>query len=148
MIGGSVSTSASPVFSHVGICVSDLERSVRFYCDGLERNESFPIDATFGAALEVPGDLTLTSQFLRREGLAVELLYFTSPAPTGQPSAHRNELGLTHLSFYVEDVDATAAALVAAGGTVVTSTRTTSEGIDLLFLHDPDGTRIELMKAG
>jgi lactoylglutathione lyase len=143
-----VSTS-SPVFSHVGICVTDLERSVRFYCDGLgfERNESFPIDATFGAALEVPGDLALTSQFLRREGLAVELLHFTEPSPTGTPSAHRNQLGLTHLSFYVEDVDATAAAMVAAGGKVVETTRTTNEGIDLLFLHDPDGTRIELMKA-
>ena len=72
---------------------------------------------------------------------------FVEPSPTGQPSAHRNQLGLTHLSFYVEDVDATAAAMVAAGGKVVESTRTTNEGIDLLFLHDPDGTRIELMKA-
>ncbi len=137
------------MFSHVGICVTDLERSVRFYCEGLgfERNESIPIDETFGAALEVPGKLTLTSQFLRREGLAVELLYYVQPSPTGTPSARRNQLGLTHLSFYVEDVDATAAALVAAGGTIVESTRTVAEGIVLLFLHDPDGTRIELMQA-
>jgi lactoylglutathione lyase len=129
---------SSAVFSHVGICVSDLERSVRFYCEGLgfDRQESFPIDNTFGAALEVAGDIALTSQFIRREGLAVELLYFTNPAPLGEPSAHRNQLGLTHLSFYVDDVD-----------TVVESTRTTNEGIDLVFLHDPDGTRIELMKA-
>jgi lactoylglutathione lyase len=140
---------SSAVFSHVGICVSDLERSVRFYCEGLgfDRQESFPIDNTFGAALEVAGDIALTSQFIRREGLAVELLYFTNPAPLGEPSAHRNQLGLTHLSFYVDDVDATLAVLVDHGGTVVESTRTTNEGIDLVFLHDPDGTRIELMKA-
>jgi lactoylglutathione lyase len=144
-----MTTSSTTVFSHVGICVTDLERSLRFYCDGLgfEQGESIPIDATFGAALEVPGDLTLTSQFIRRDGLAVELLYYVTPAPTGQPSERRNQLGLTHLSFYVDDVDVTAAALVAAGGTIIESTRTTLEGIDLLFLRDPDGVRVELMKV-
>jgi lactoylglutathione lyase len=144
-----MTTSSTTVFSHVGICVTDLERSLRFYCDGLgfEQGESIPIDATFGAALEVPGDLTLTSQFIRRDGLAIELLYYVAPAPTGQPSERRNQLGLTHLSFYVDDVDVTAAALVAAGGTIIESTRTTNEGIDLLFLRDPDGVRVELMKV-
>jgi lactoylglutathione lyase len=142
-------TTSKTVFSHVGICVTDLDQSLRFYCDGLgfERGDSFPIDATFGAALEVPGELSLTSQFIRREGLAVELLHYVTPAPTGRPSERRNQLGLTHLSFYVDDVDVTAASLVAAGGTVIESTRTTNEGIDLVFLHDPDGVRIELMQA-
>jgi lactoylglutathione lyase len=142
-------TTSTAVFSHLGICVTDLDKSLTFYCDGLgfERGESFPIDATFGAALEVPGDLALTSQFIRREGVAIELLHYTTPAPTGEPSQRRNQVGLTHLSFYVEDVDTTATLLVAAGGTVIESTRTTNEGIDLLFLHDPDGVRIELMKS-
>ncbi|HEY1466144.1 MAG TPA: VOC family protein, partial [Acidimicrobiales bacterium] len=72
---------------------------------------------------------------------------YVTPAPTGRPSEHRNQLGLTHLSFYVDDVDATATALVAAGGAVIGSTRTTSEGIDLLFLRDPDGVRVELMRV-
>jgi catechol 2,3-dioxygenase-like lactoylglutathione lyase family enzyme len=141
--------SPSYVFSHIGICVSDLQRSLRFYCDGLgfEKGEAFPIDSTFAEALEVPGDTTLTSQFIRREGLAVELLHFTAPEPTGRPSAHRNQLGLTHLSFYVDDVDLAAAALVAVGGTILETTRTTTDGIDLMFLHDPDGVRVELMKA-
>ncbi|HXA34670.1 MAG TPA: VOC family protein [Acidimicrobiales bacterium] len=144
-----MTTASTTAFSHVGICVSDLGRSLRFYCDGLgfERGESIPIDATFGAALEVPGDLSLTSQFIRRDGLAIELLHYVTPAPTGRPSEHRNQLGLTHLSFYVDDVDATATALVAAGGTSIESTRTTSGGIDLLFLRDPDGVRVELMKV-
>lgn len=144
-----MTTPSTTAFSHVGICVTDLDRSLRFYCEGLgfEQGEAIPIDATFGAALEVPGDLSLTSQFIRREGLAVELLFYVTPAPTGKPSEHRNQLGLTHLSFYVDDVDATAAVLVAAGGTIIESTRTTNEGIDLLFLRDPDGTRVELMKV-
>ena len=137
-------------FSHLGICVSDLDRSLRFYCDGLgfEKAESFPIDSTFADALEVPGEVVLTSQFIRREGVAIELLHFRSPGPVGEPSQRRNQLGITHLSFLVDDVDATAAALVAAGGAVLQATRTTGDVLDLLFLRDPDGVRIELMASG
>lgn len=134
--------------SHVGICVSDLERSLRFYCDGLgfERAESHPIGNEFADALEVPRDVDLTSQFIRRGDLSVELLHYRSPAPTGTPSAARNQLGLTHLSFIVPDADAAASHLVGCGATVIESTRTKGEGIYLLFLADPDGVRIELMQ--
>jgi catechol 2,3-dioxygenase-like lactoylglutathione lyase family enzyme len=135
-------------YSHVGICVSDLDRSLRFYCDGLgfEKAETYPIGSEFAAALEVEGDLELTSQFIRRDGVAIELLYYASPGVLGEPSSRRNQLGITHLSFIVEDVDASAAKLVAAGATILEDTRT-DLGIQIVFLADPDGTRIELMTA-
>jgi lactoylglutathione lyase len=81
--------------------------------------------------------------------MSVELLAYGEPGADGTPSSRRNLLGLTHLSFWVADVDATAAALVAAGGTIVESTRTKSpdaDGTFLLFCADPDGTRVELMQ--
>ena len=136
--------------SHLGICVSDLERSVRFYCDGLgfTRAESHPIGNEFADALEVPRDVVLTSQFIRRETMSVELLHYQSPATTGRPSASRNQVGLTHLSFFVDDLNASVDHLVAHGGTVVEGTRTEQEGIKLIFLADPDGVRIELMQMG
>ncbi len=92
------------------------------------------------------GDLELTSQFIRRDGVAIELLYYASPGVLGEPSSRRNQLGITHLSFIVEDVDASAAKLVAAGATLLEDTRT-DLGIQIVFLADPDGTRIELMTA-
>jgi lactoylglutathione lyase len=136
--------------SHLGLCVTDLERSLAFYCEGLgfEQGVTYPIDNTFADTLEVPRDVVLTSQFISVPGMAIELLAYESPAVEGRPSTQRNQLGITHLSFYVDDVDAVAERLVALGGTVIESTRTTLEGIDLLFLSDPDGTRVELMKAG
>ena len=142
--------SSAHSFSHLGICVSDLDASLHFYCDGLgfEQGEAFPIDDTFSGALEVGGDVVLTSQFIRKGELSIELLHFSSPSATGEPSRRRNQLGLTHLSFTVDDVDAAAAELVAAGGTELASTRTTGDGIDLVFLSDPDGVRIELMRMG
>ena len=137
-------------FSHVGICVSDLGRSMRFYCDGLgfSRAEAHAIGNDFAGTLEVPRDVVLTSQFIRREGLSIELLHYESPGTHGRPSESRNQLGLTHLSFLVDDIGAAERRLVEAGGRVIESTRTTGEGIRLLFLADPDGTRVELMQMG
>lgn len=136
--------------SHVGICVSDLDRSLRFYCEGLgfSAAESHAIGNEFADTLEVPRDVDLTSQFIRREGLSVELLHYRSPGTHGRPSASRNQVGLTHLSFIVPDLEAAAARLVECGGTILEPTRTKAEGIYLLFLADPDGTRVELMQIG
>jgi catechol 2,3-dioxygenase-like lactoylglutathione lyase family enzyme len=144
-----MSASASDVVvSHVGICVSDLARSLRFYCEGLgfAPAESHAIGGEFAAALEVPENVKLTSQFIRREGLSVELLHYQWPAPEGRPASSRNQLGLTHLSFIVPDLEAAAARLAEHGGTVLERTRTTGPGVSLLFVADPDGVRIEIME--
>ena len=55
---------------------------------------------------------------------------------------------MTHLSFYVTDVDAAAAQLVDLGAKLLDDTRTALGDFELVFLADPDGVRIELMKAG
>jgi catechol 2,3-dioxygenase-like lactoylglutathione lyase family enzyme len=140
-------------FSHFGLCVSDLERSLRFYCDGLgfERAITYEVGADFADTLEVPGDIALVSQFIARDGVSIELIYYTKGSVVGTPSAARNQLGLTHLSLNVDDVDEVAAKLVACGGRVIDSTRTKIDNpdgsvSDFVFVADPDGTRVELMK--
>jgi catechol 2,3-dioxygenase-like lactoylglutathione lyase family enzyme len=138
-------------FSHVGICVRDVERSLRFWCDGLgfEKAEIFEVGAEFGPSLEVDGDVSVTSQFVRKGAMAIELLDYASPGVVGEPSAQRNQLGLTHLSFVVADIDATAAHLVECGGTIIESTRFGTDdpnAVQILFLTDPDGTRVELLR--
>jgi catechol 2,3-dioxygenase-like lactoylglutathione lyase family enzyme len=136
-------------YSHVGICVSDLDRSLRFYCEGLgfEAAEAHTVGQEFGGLLEIDA-VHLESRFIRRGGVALELLWFAEPGHTG-PSDRRpmNQLGLTHLSFRVDDVGAAAAALAALGGTVHEHTRTTfGPTLDFVYVTDPDGTRIELMR--
>jgi lactoylglutathione lyase len=140
-----------PTFSHFGICVSDLDRSLRFYCEalGFEKAESHAIGSEFAALMDLP-DVAVTSQFIRKGATAIELLAFTEPAPFGDTTRRAvNQLGLTHLSFRVADVEATAAAVVALGGTRVESSRTTIDfgGTPLEFVYctDPDGVRVELM---
>jgi catechol 2,3-dioxygenase-like lactoylglutathione lyase family enzyme len=138
-------------FSHFGICVSDLDRSLQFYRDGLgfEQSQSHSVGAEFGPLMEVD-EPTLESRFITRDGVSIELLWFAAPGYTGDGGRRpMNQLGLTHLSFRVDDVEATAARLVELGGAVVEGTRTTfAPTLDFVYCTDPDGVRIELMKLG
>jgi catechol 2,3-dioxygenase-like lactoylglutathione lyase family enzyme len=143
-----------PTFSHFGICVSDLGQSLRFYCDalGFEKAESHEIGQDFARLMDFP-DVAVTSQFIRKGPTAIELLAFTEPAPFGDRERRAvNQLGLTHLSFRVSELEATAAKVVDLGGAIVESSRTTIDfgGTPLKFIYctDPDGVRIELMDLG
>jgi lactoylglutathione lyase len=138
--------------SHVGVCVADPERALRFWRDGLGfvPTHSFEVGAEFGRLMELDG-VALRSQFLRRDGVTVELLWFASPPAEGDGARRPvNRLGFTHLSVRVADVDAAAARVTQAGGTVLHETRTTlGEGdgrMDFVYCTDPDGTRVELMR--
>jgi catechol 2,3-dioxygenase-like lactoylglutathione lyase family enzyme len=138
-------------FSHVGICVSDLERSVRFYRDalGFEPAFSHHVGAEFATLMEVDG-VDLDSRMLVRDGVTIELLGFLSPGVVGDGERRpMNQLGVTHFSLRVDDVDQVASAIEEMGGSVVRSSRTTFDGqgvrLDFLYCTDPDGVRIELM---
>ena len=141
-------------FSHLGICVSDLDASLRFYCEGLGFAEvaAHEVGEEFGALMELDG-VRLRSRMIARDGVTIELLGFDSPGVTGDGSRRpMNALGLTHLSLRVDDLEATASAVEALGGTVVGSTRTTipfgTASLDFVYCTDPDGVRIELMDLG
>jgi catechol 2,3-dioxygenase-like lactoylglutathione lyase family enzyme len=134
--------------SHIGVCVSDLDRSLRFYCDGLGFQPAieYQVGNEFGDALEVEGDVKLTSKMITHGNFMIELLYYETPGVTGAPSTSRGQLGITHISLYVDDIDAMIERLVEHGGTYLPSTRTANDEIDLGFVTDPDGTRVELMQ--
>jgi glyoxylase I family protein len=132
--------------SHIGLCVSDLERSLRFYCDGLgfEMGGRFRLTRQIA---EVDPPVEVISQFIHLGGQRIELLDYASPGPFGQPHVRRNHLGLTHLSFIVDDVEAGARHLEMVGGTILQDTRNPAEdeSLRILFVADPDGNRVELM---
>ena len=139
--------------SHIGLCVSDLQKSMTFYCEGLgfATGATFEVGNEFQKTLEVDGDVAVTSQFIAKDGFTIELLYYKSPGTHGEPNKSRNHLGITHLSLNVHSVDTVGAKLVALGGTLLEQTMTQFPNADgstlkLVFYADPDGTRIELME--
>jgi catechol 2,3-dioxygenase-like lactoylglutathione lyase family enzyme len=132
-------------FNHVGQCVTDLERSKRFYCElfgfTLER-EINPPDESTAKLLSLTPPLGMTAAYLVRDGLVLEFLQFGA---AGRTEAYRrrgmNEPGLTHISLSVDDVDETCARLPEFGGEVIDS----SNIGNAVFVRDPDGQLLELL---
>ena len=141
-------------FSHVGVCVSDLERSTRFYTEVLGFRPVLTMDMgpEVAATMEVEG-CEFTSRMLGRGDVRVELLQWRSHDAEGDGRRRpMTRLGLTHLCLRVDDAEPVLAAAERFGGAA--HRETTSElpgmGVDggsvrLVYLTDPDGVRIELM---
>ncbi len=126
--------------THLGICVSDLERSVGFYRDVLgfvEAGRFEPDPASTSRLLEI--DCTLRAVYLERDGWRIELLHYPDPGSTGSSEPRpMNQLGMTHLSFRVENIDRV------LEGSVLAIRDGSSKA---LMAVDPDGTRLEIIDA-
>lgn len=129
-------------YSHIGLCVTDLERSTRFYSDvfGFRTAFAFGTDGPETATLlRIEPPIRMDAAYLWLDGLLLELLRFDRT----ERAAPRviNEPGLTHLSFFVDDLDTTLDAVGRCGGRVRADTN-----VDVaVFVEDPDGQPIELI---
>jgi catechol 2,3-dioxygenase-like lactoylglutathione lyase family enzyme len=141
-------------FSHMGITVSDLARSVGFYRDvlGLEligewtRDEEyirdllgFPTVTIEAAILRVPNSPTL-----------VELIHYADVDSKTIDATHA-DAGTAHLSLFVRDLDEFVIDLRAKGvqfvADPVTPTVGPNAGGRAVYILDPDTTRIELTQS-
>ena len=141
----------TPAFYHLCICVSDLERSLRFYCDGLgfTRNESFRIGSDMAPLIQLEGDVALSSVYLGLSGVRLELWHFEQPAAERPAARPMNSIGLTHFALRVDDIDAAIARAEAHGGRCLPATRTRADTdgfkSEIVYVLDPDGVRVELL---
>ena len=112
---------------HVGIVITDLDRSLRFY-------------RALGVELirlpRRPGGATV----LKAGGTEINM--FCNPDAAGEGGPQR----LDHLCLEMDaaTIDEVIAALGAAGLAVASGPVARSDGT-ALFVHDPDGARIELL---
>jgi catechol 2,3-dioxygenase-like lactoylglutathione lyase family enzyme len=131
--------------NHVGLCVTDLARSRRFYEDvfGFEHRRDLPVpDAAAGRLLRVPDPVGLTAVYLERDGFVLELLHFRRDGNDPARARSFTEPGLTHLSFTVADVAAACARVAGRGGEVLADT---DMGGRAIMVRDPDGQLLELL---
>jgi catechol 2,3-dioxygenase-like lactoylglutathione lyase family enzyme len=135
--------------SHFGIAVRDIETSARFYTGalGFARAETYRIDQGLDTIMELDG-IQLDLLFLRRPDVTLELIQYRNPAAFG-PRERRplNQFGLTHMSFWVDNLEEAAAKVCRFGGVVHEHTRAIVYGNQLVYCTDVNGVRVELMQA-
>lgn len=123
------------------IRVSDLERSLDFYCNKLgmtlQRTEEYP-SGGFTLAFVGYGDT---------QEATIELTY------NWDDRRYQHGTSFGHLAIGVADVQATSAALAAMGvpilrepGPMLHRPRHSNEAEHIAFVADPDGYRIELVQ--
>jgi lactoylglutathione lyase len=138
---------------HVGICVSDMDRSLRFWRDGLgfEVVREFEFHGSSWKRVIELDDLDLQTKIIRRDHMTLELMAFAKPGHVGTGErSPMNQLGFTHLAVWVSDVDAAARLVEDYGGRVIEETRTNFDHPKLtgrwVICTDPDGVRVELIE--
>ncbi len=145
-------------FSHVGITVSDFNRAVRFYWDVFgcplvgvadtppDRVRSFfgvqPVTSLVGAV-----DTTCRIGWIRVPGGGVlEIFEFRPQLPAA--AVRWNQVGLTHISFNVRNLQRWYDHLVSKGVECVSRPERSPRGHSFFFAKDFDGNLIELMDLG
>jgi len=147
---------ARPVaFGHVGLHVSDIERSIRYYRDiiGLEEVERRVREDEYLGVLTGYPDVRLDTCLLvdPASGIMFELLVVLSASGTPAEPATANP-GTVHICFVVDDVDAIYRRAIASGHEAVNEPLTPTAGRwkdgRSVYLLDPDRIRVELVQPG
>lgn len=137
-------TSRRTVFNHVGLCVADRDRSRRFY-EGLLGFKFWweidpPDDAT-SQLLQLAKPLGVHATYLLHDNFVLELIDYSEREVHTELKRVMDQVGLTHLSLSVPNLDAVLGMVDEFGGSVVKET--VSKGSAMI--RDPDGQLLELL---
>ena len=119
-------------WDHIGIKASDVDRSLRFYCDilGLERQEE----------LEIMGK---RFYFVGNDTLSIEI---EAGNPGDTQADPRTQTGLYHLAFTVDDVESLVDRLKSEGVPIALEPFSTRPDRIVAFVEDPDGAFIQFIQ--
>ncbi|HSS17894.1 MAG TPA: VOC family protein [Candidatus Dormibacteraeota bacterium] len=139
---------------HTGITVSNLERSLAFWCDVLGFELSHTAHQTCEMACEITGvagaEITL-AVVKAPGGHKIELLEYLAPADRKRHADLRPcDIGSVHVALIIDDLDAILSAINVSGWKAAGKPQTLQSGPNVgkrvVYVYDPDGTTIEFMQ--
>ncbi len=142
---------------HINIVVSDLERSVKFYTELLGFKEINRVHLEGEWIEDIVGLKGVAADVVfivaPEEEPKIELLCYKSPTGDQVPvNSLANTIGLRHIAFRVDDIQAASEKLKAAGVKLlsepiaVPATLMAQNPVrkTLCYFHDPDGVLLEI----
>ena len=136
--------------NHTGFVVKDLERSRRFYVEGLGLEEVGVFEFHGHGLAQVVGypDAKIYAAMLAGEdGHLLEIIQYLEPETAVADPEHqypRAQTGATHLAFFVEDAMAMWKRLCDLGGHPMNPPAEVLPGMLECYMQDPDGNWIEI----
>ncbi len=131
-------------YLHTMIRISDVDESLKFFCDGLGLEEAYRMDNEKGRFtlifLNAPEDKDRVSE---NKAPLIELTY-NWPDKDGNVEDYGGGRNFGHLAYRVENVYEACQRLADLG---VTINRPPRDG-HMAFVRSPDGISIELLQAG
>ena len=133
---------------HVGIVVDDLPAAIEFFAGlGLEPHGQGQVEGRWvDRIVGLDGVHTEFAFMQTPDGHGrLELIKFHSPpAQDGDRNAPANTLGIRHITFAVDDIDAAVARVRAHGGELVGEVVRYEDSYRLCYVRGPGGTIVEL----
>jgi len=139
--------------NHTSFTVSDLERTLALFRDGLgfEVTSKAPRDPKLSAQITGVAGAKLLIAFVRAPGHSIELIEYQAPAERGRVVSRPCDAGFAHIAFNVDDVDAVLAAVRPYGvkpiAAPVAIDQGPNKGRRVVYTRDPDGITIEFIEA-
>jgi catechol 2,3-dioxygenase-like lactoylglutathione lyase family enzyme len=136
--------------SHVGLTVSDLQRSMDFYRGVIGMEEEYISNLTSDAFDQLIGlqGASIKFCYLRMSDLRLQLIQYVRGGDEIALSLRHNKVGSPHICFWVDDVEKTFAEIRQRCSANIISdliTLTSKDaGIRTFYVADPDGVPIEL----
>ena len=138
---------------HTGITVSNLERSLGFWRDGLGFELSHTAHQKGELAQEITGveGAEIKLAVLRGPGgHKIELLEYLAPTDRKRADIRPCDVGSVHVALLVNDLDSVLERIAAsdwkAAGKPQRLQSGPNAGKRVVYVRDPDGTTIELMQ--
>jgi catechol 2,3-dioxygenase-like lactoylglutathione lyase family enzyme len=138
-----------PQLDHIGLTVSDLDASMRFYRDivGMEVETNFRLENGGFAKLTRNPAAVIKGAYLRSGTFKLQLLQYTAGGGTAQ-SIHHNNIGSPHMSFGVADVEAKYRSLqTTPEAKIISDIVEVVPNFRSFYVEDPDGVPVEFFQA-
>ena len=139
---------------HVGITVSDIDRSIEFYRDvlGMELESRTDMSGEFiSNVVGVPG-ASLKGANMKAGDLILEMFQYVAPVGGKQrASLRQSDVGHYHLAFQVDDIEDAYQKLTAKGVNFSEVPQYVpdgpAKGLGAIYFWDPDGIALEFIQV-
>jgi len=141
--------------NHVGIVVSDLDASIRFYeaLTGTKVEQQDMVGGPRLAALKGVDKVMIRYAMVHLQGINLELVQYDEPKPAAA-SYSAFDVSSMHLCFEVDDLDTVLARMKKAGLAIAGEPLTLGEedllkhgiGTKSAYFDDPDGVHLEVIE--